>query len=245
MSARFTIDVGEGDTVTAVRYAAAGAAAAPAAGAGGGARSPLLVLAHGAGAPQSHPFMVAAAEGLAARGVTVVTFDFVYTEKKKKLPDRAPRLESCWRAVLAAVRAREPGAAVLIGGKSMGGRIASQIAAGEASEPGAATEAGLAGLVFLGYPLHPPGKPTQLRAAHLPKVSAPMLFVQGEKDAFGTPDELRPVLAGSGAGARVVVVPGGDHSFKVPKRGGVTQAEVMARLLDEVAAFAQERARAP
>jgi uncharacterized protein len=227
VSTRFRVDVGEGEKVTAIRYAAKGK---------GG---PVLVLAHGAGAPQSHPFMVAAATGLAARGVTVVTFDFLYTEKKKKLPDKAPRLEACWRAVLRAVRKREPGAAILLGGKSMGGRMASHIAAGEGAEKG------VAGLVFLGYPLHPPAKPAALRAAHLPKVTAPMLFVQGEKDAFGTPAELAPVLAAI-PHARVVVVPGGDHSFKVPKRGGgATQADAIARVLDEVAAFAKERAKTP
>jgi len=230
VSTRFSIDVGEGVAVTAVRY--------PARSKGAAKGAPVLVLAHGAGAPQSHPFMVAAAEGLASRGVTVVTFDFVYTEKKKKLPDKAPRLESCWRAVLHAVRAREPGVAILIGGKSMGGRIASHIAAGEAAE------GGIVGLVFLGYPLHPPAKPAQLRAAHLPSVKVPMLFVQGEKDAFGTPAELAPVLAAI-PHARVVVVPGGDHSFKVPKRGGgPTQEDVMARALDAVATFARERANA-
>jgi uncharacterized protein len=217
----FTIDVGDGDTVTALRYAVPRAKKAGA---------PVLVLAHGAGAPQSHPFMVEMATGLAARGVTTITFDFVYTEKKRKLPDKAPRLESCWRAVLGAVRAKEKksGAAILIGGKSMGGRIASMIAP---------TEVGLAGLVFLGYPLHPPGNPAKLRAAHLPSVKAKMLFVQGEKDAFGTPAELAPIL--KKLPAKVVVVKGGDHSFKVPKRGGVSQADTMARVMDEVAAFAR------
>ena len=222
MSTRFTLDVGDGDTVTAHRYSAA-------------AFAPVLVLAHGAGASQAHPFMVAAGDGLAARGVTIVTFDFVYMEKNKKLPDRAPRLESCWRAVLAEVRKREAGAAILIGGKSMGGRIASQIAAGPAGEEG------LAGLVFLGYPLHPPAKPSQLRDAHLPSVKAPMLFVQGEKDAFGTPDELAPVLAKTEAALHVVV--GGDHSFTVPKRGGgKAQAAVIEEILDVVARFAHARA---
>lgn len=226
MSARFGVDVGEGDRVTALRYDAASKGA------------PVLVLAHGAGAPQSHPFMVEVARGLASRGVTVITFDFVYMEKKKKLPDKPARLESCWRAVLADVRARAapPGAALLIGGKSMGGRIASQVAA--------AGSEGLAGLVFLGYPLHPPAKPAQLRAAHLPRVKAPMLFVQGEKDAFGTPEELAAVFADlGGVDARVAVVPGGDHSFKVPKRVS-SPAEVMGRVMDEVARFAHARAGA-
>ena len=232
MATSFTIDVGDGDTVTAVRYAAPRSSSK--------AAGPVLVLAHGAGAPQSHPFMVEVATGLAARGVSVVTFDFVYTQQKRKVPDRAPRLESCWRAVLAAVRTKEKrsGAAILIGGKSMGGRIASHIASGDAPAEG------LVGLVFLGYPLHPPGNPAKLRAAHLPGVRAPMLFVQGEKDAFGTPAELAPILKPLKKRARVVVVKGGDHSFKVPKRGGISQADAMALVMDEVASFARTCAEA-
>jgi predicted alpha/beta-hydrolase family hydrolase len=113
----------------------------------------------------------------------------------------------------------------------MGGRVASMIAPGEGD---------LAGLVFLGYPLHPPGKPQQLRAAHLPDVKAPMLFVQGARDAFGTPDELRPVL--SKLHAEIFVVEGGDHSFKVPKSAGVAQKDVMTRVKDHVAAWVRARA---
>src|SRR5262249_23013534 len=107
--------------------------------------------------------------------------------------------------------------------KSMGGRIASQIAAGDpGASPGMAE---VAGLVFLGYPLHPPGKPEQLRSRHLPAISVPMLFVQGARDAFGTPEELRPILAKLEAPAELLVIEEGDHSLKVPKAGGLTQAE--------------------
>jgi uncharacterized protein len=113
-----------------------------------------------------------------------------------------------------------------IGGKSMGGRIASQVAAAGAGD--------LAGLVLLGYPLHPPGKPRQLRVRHLPEIAAPMLFVQGSRDAFGTPDELRPILATLKAPVELHVVDDADHSFKVPKRAGVAQDDVYKSIQDRI-----------
>src|SRR5947208_11647194 len=122
-----------------------------------------------------------------------------------------------------------------IGGKSMGGRIASQVAAAGIGE--------LAGLVFLGYPLHPPGRAERLRAAHLPDINAPMLFVQGSRDAFGTPDELRPILTRLQAPAALHVIEGGDHSFKVPKRSGVAQGDAHRAILDHIADWLRERSR--
>ena len=115
-------------------------------------------------------------------------------ERGRRVPDRAPRLEACYRAVIGGVRARPAAAGrrLFVGGKSMGGRIASQAVAGDAQAGRSPT---VDGLVFLGYPLHPPGRPDKLRAAHLPSIAAPMLFVQGSRDAFGTPAELRPVLS--------------------------------------------------
>lgn len=188
-----------------------GALVYPPATAGGPAAT--LILAHGAGAPQTHPFMTGFAQGLARRGIEVVTFNFPYMERGRRVPDPAPRLERCYRAVIGVVLERPIAAdrRLLVGGKSMGGRIASQAVAGDA-------EAGLSptvdGLVLLGYPLHPPGRPDKLRAAHLPTIPAPMLFVQGSRDAFGTPDELRPVLSDCRR-AELHVVEGGDHSFRV------------------------------
>jgi uncharacterized protein len=185
-----------------------------------------LILAHGAGADQSSGFMVHVATSLAARGVDTVTFNFLYTEQGRRVPDKNERLESCWRAVIAAVRG-EPlrDGKLVIGGKSMGGRIASQIAvAGE----------DVAGLVFLGYPLHPPGRPDKLRSEHLGRIHAPMLFVQGSRDAFGTPEELRDALSDAKAAGDLFVVEGGDHSFKVPKRGAVPQDQVYDAVLDEI-----------
>ncbi len=136
-------------------------------------------------------------------------------------------LEACFRAVIEAVWHKKIGHGTLvIGGKSMGGRIASQIAAAGVPD--------VNGLVFLGYPLHPPGKVDQLRAKHLSDISVPMLFVQGSRDALGTPDELRPILTELKAPADLYVVEGGDHSFKVLKRAGVTQEDAYKVVLDRI-----------
>jgi predicted alpha/beta-hydrolase family hydrolase len=115
----------------------------------------------------------------------------------------------------------------------MGGRIATQVAAQAGTDP--------AGLVLLGYPLHPPGKPNQLRAAHLPRVRAPMLFVQGSRDAFGGPGELEPILRGLCPGTRLFVVDGGDHSLSLPKSRGEALDTTLARVAEEVARFTASR----
>lgn len=195
-----------------------------------------LVLAHGAGAPQSHAFMVDMATRIAARGIDTVTFDFLYMGQGRKLPDRTAVLEATWFAAIASVRARLGPARrgrsrLFCGGKSMGGRMASHVAA-EAGE-----QLGIAGLVFLGYPLHPPGKPKARRDAHLPKIACPMLFVQGEKDPFGDAKELR-ALVGKLPGASLLVVPGGDHSLALPKRlGPEAQEEALDAAAGAIAAF--------
>jgi predicted alpha/beta-hydrolase family hydrolase len=215
-SLRVVVDSG---TVSALRYSA------PAAGL-------TLVLGHGAGAPQTSAFMVTFARALAERGLTTVTFNFPYIEQRRRMPDRAPVLEAAFRAVIDAVRARPDWGRdrLVIGGKSMGGRMASHVAAAGLD--------GLAGLVLLGYPLHPPGRSAQLRAAHLSRIREPMLFVQGARDALGTPEQLAPILAPLGPAVRLHVVADGDHSFKVPRRGPVPQEEVFARVQDEVAGWA-------
>jgi uncharacterized protein len=186
-----------------------------------------LILGHGAGANQTNPFMVDFATALASRGIDTITFNFLYSEHRRRVPDPSSRLESCYRAVIDTVCRRRKSSAdkLAIGGKSMGGRIASQVAA--------AGIEGLAGLVFLGYPLHPPGRSDRLRSAHLPRVRAPMLFVQGSRDAFGTPGEVQPIIALQPA-AELYVVEGGDHSFKVPKRAGIGQQEVYRAIQDRV-----------
>jgi len=217
----FRVAVGSGE-VTALDYGKAGAPGA------------AFLLAHGAGAGQRHPYMVGLAERLTDRGLPVVTFDFPYTERGGRVPDPAPILEACLAAVYAAARARRP-VPLLAGGKSMGGRIASQAAAGGAIDP--------PGLVFLGYPLHPPGKPAQRRDKHLPAVKRPMLFVHGTRDPFATPDEIAPLVPKLAAGTRLLPIEGGDHSHAVPKRGGVPQEEVYARIADAIVAFAAEVTR--
>jgi len=188
-----------------------------------------LILGHGAGAGQTSAFMTSFAGGLAARGIDMVTFNFLYTEQGRRLPDPNDRLEACWRAVIEAVRAvmKSHRNVLAIGGKSMGGRIASQVAAAGLGE--------LAGLVFLGYPLHPPGRPDRLRAKHLPDIKTPMLFVQGSRDAFGTPDELRPIVTPLKPPADLYVVEGGDHSLKVRKAAGVRQEDIYGTVQDHIA----------
>ena len=189
--------------------------------------SATVILGHGAGADQCSDFMTRFATGLAAREINVVTFNFLYTEQGRRVPDASKALEACFRAVIEAVRHKKIGRGTLvIGGKSMGGRIASQIAAADVAE--------VDGLVFLGYPLHPPGKVDQLRAKHLSDITVPMLFVQGSRDAFGTPDELWPIIKELKAPADLYVVEGGDHSFKVLKRAGVTQEDAYKAVLDRI-----------
>lgn len=192
-----------------------------------------FVLAHGAGADQSHPFMKRFGEGLAARGIETTTFNFLYTERKKRAPDPPALLEKTYRAVVKAV-----GDKCFIGGKSMGGRIASQIAA-------SGTE--VQGLIFLGYPLHPPGKHEQLRVAHWPKITAPLLFIQGEKDAFGSPDEIKTQARKLKAPFEIFPVAGGDHSLGVGKKAlaaaGLTQEKIYDSVMDEMARFISENSK--
>jgi predicted alpha/beta-hydrolase family hydrolase len=214
---RLCIEIAPSQTVTAIVYPAAEQNRA----------GVTLILGHGAGADQTSSFMVTFATDLAARGIATVTFNFLYTEHGRRIPDPTNRLEACWRAVIAAVRNRLSGGEKLaIGGKSMGGRIASQVAAAGLGD--------LAGLVFLGYPLHPPGRPDRLRAAHLDRVKASMLFVQGSRDAFGTPEELRPIIKELEPSADLYVVEGGDHSFKVPKSLGVGQQDIYLAIQDRI-----------
>jgi predicted alpha/beta-hydrolase family hydrolase len=217
MSERFAVEIAPDQKVTAIAYPAAKRDRA----------GITLVLGHGAGAGQTSAFMVSFATALAARGIDTVTLNFPYTEQGRRLPDPNGKLEACYRAVITTLGQRKNGPDRLaIGGKSMGGRIASQVAAGGVPA--------VAGLVFLGYPLHPPGKPDQLRSKHLPAIKAPMLFVQGSRDTFGTPDELRPIIKTLKAPAELYAVEGGDHSFKVLKRAGVTQEETYEAVLDRI-----------
>jgi predicted alpha/beta-hydrolase family hydrolase len=219
MSEKIRVDIAPDDHVTAIVYPASGK------------RVPLrLILAHGAGSNQLTPSMTRMATALSGRGIETITFNFLYSEKKKRVPDKNDKLEAVWRRIIETFQ--EKNRALVIGGKSMGGRIASQVAA--------ADPAGIAGLVFLGYPLHPPGRPEQLRSKHLPDIKAPMLFVQGSKDAFGTPEELKPILKPL-KNAELCVVDNGDHSFKVPKSAGVSQHKIDAFVLDQVESWLKRR----
>jgi uncharacterized protein len=195
-----------------------------------------LILAHGAGAGQASEFMVHFATGLSDRGIEAVTFNFYYKEIGRKIPDQNSKLEHCYRSVIDMILETKKISSnrLAIGGKSMGGRIASQLAADGNTE--------LLGLVFLGYPLHPPGKPEQLRAAHLARIKAPMLFVQGSRDAFGTPDELRPIIDAIAAPTDLYVIDRADHSFKVPKSTRVTQNDLYTAILDRIALWLRQTA---
>ena len=167
-----------------------------------------LVLAHGAGAGQNHPFMRKVGLGLATRRVNVVTFDFPYMRERRHVPDKAPVLEKAFREVIDAAREWSGRQPLFIGGKSMGGRMATHL--------GAQGLEGFRGIVALGYPLHPPGRPDKPRTEHLPSIRVPVLIVQGERDTFGTPDELQPVIATmTETNVTLHVVPGGDHSLAV------------------------------
>jgi len=191
-----------------------------------------LVLAHGAGGGQQSSFVVAAARALAARGITVATFDFPYITHGRSAPDKPAVLESHWRAVVDEVRTRAEfkGLPLFLAGKSMGGRIASQVAAAGID--------GVAGLVYFGYPLHPPGRPEQRRDKHLPLITAPMLFIQGSRDQFGTAADIRALLPSLNPRAELFEVPDGDHSFKTRiKVTGKKPDAVMAEIFDAAAAF--------
>jgi hypothetical protein len=225
----FPVALDAGSSVTALHYAA-----------GTPAPSAALIVAHGAGAGQHSPFMVAFARAMAALGFDTVTFNFLYTEQHRRLPDRATVLEACYAAVIRATHDRLASAkhALFIGGKSMGGRMATQAVAADPSLP-------VDGLVLLGYPLHPPGSPEKRRDAHLPRVGRPMLIVQGRRDTFGTPDEFASVLDAVGPSLTMHVIEGGDHSFKVARAGVDGQARVDADVRQTAAEWMRRQTLGP
>src|SRR6266850_7013580 len=186
------IAVGELGSVTALLYPASKRERA----------GVTIVLGHGAGADQLSGFMRMAATGLAARGFDVMTFNFLYKEQGRSIPDPKARLESCYQAVIktALSHRKLKKNRLVIGGKSMGGRIASQVAA--------VAPDNIAGLVFLGYPLHPPGRPDKMRDEHLKDIQAPMLFVQGARDTFGTAAEIQAVIRKRRLPASVYMIDG-------------------------------------
>lgn len=165
-----------------------------------------LVVGHGAGAGMDHPFLAGFCRAMTEHGVATARFDFHYMNAGRRSPDPEPALRAAWNEAFAGVRAMAGGAPVLAGGKSLGGRIASMCVADGMDA---------AGLVFLGYPLHPPGKTDRLRAEHLARITVPMLFLQGTRDPFAKPELLATVLGGLGDRATLVPIDGGDHSFNV------------------------------
>jgi len=177
------------------------------------------------------------AAGLAERGVQVVLFDFAYVAAGRSAPDRPPVLEATWREVWKGVTDRASGP-VFAGGKSMGGRIASMVAS---HPPVNGFDPPPAGLIFFGYPLHPPAKPQQRRDAHLPKIRVPMLFLHGTRDPFGSPDEMEPLVK-SLKGATLRLFDGGDHSLVAGKRQD-PKGELLASALDVAAEWMASRAR--
>nr|WP_249159649.1 alpha/beta family hydrolase [Bradyrhizobium tropiciagri] len=190
----------------------------------------VYVFAHGAGAGMTHPSMAAIADGLAARGIATLRYQFPYMENASKRPDPPAIAQAAVRAAVAEAAQRCGDLPLFAGGKSFGGRMTSQAQA-------KAPLAGVRGLVFLGFPLHPAGKPSSDRAKHLGDVKIPMLFLQGTRDALAELDLLQPVVKGLGARATLHLAKEADHSFHVLKRSGRNDAEVMTEVLDAFAGW--------
>ncbi len=193
-----------------------------------------LVVAHGAGAPMDHPFLVGFTRAMNDQGIATFRFNFPYMEEGRRSPDPAEVLVAAWGAAFEVARQTFPDLALLAGGKSLGGRIASMCVADGLPA---------AGLVFLGYPLHPPGRPERLRDGHLYRTRVPMLFLQGTRDPFARPDLLAPVLRRLGDRATYVPIEGGDHSFRV-RGSGADDREVGASLAAHAAPFVRRVAGA-
>lgn len=186
------------------------------------------VLAHGAGAGMAHPFMAAVAEGLAERGIATLRYQFPYMEQGSKRPDTPKVAHAAVRAACAEAARAAPGLPLFAGGKSFGGRMTSQAQA-------AAPLPGVRGLVFLGFPLHPPGKPSDERGKHLFEVTVPMLFLQGTRDELAELALLKALVKQLGARATLKLFQDADHSFHVPARTGRKDADVRTEMLDVLA----------
>jgi uncharacterized protein len=188
------------------------------------------VLAHGAGAGMNHPFMAAVAAELAQRGIATLRYQFPYMERGSKRPDPPQLAQAAVRAAVAAAAHAQPKLPLIAGGKSFGGRMTSQA---QAAEP----LPGVCGLAFLGFPLHPAGRPSQDRAKHLFDVKVPMLFLQGTRDTLAALDQLEPLCKEVGRRATLKLFQEADHSFHVPARTGRKDAEVRGEVLDTLAAW--------
>lgn len=190
--------------------------------------SAVLVLAHGAGAGMRHPFMQALAEGLAARRIATVRYQFPYADRGSRRPDPPPVLMATVEAAVADAALRFPSIPLFAGGKSMGGRMSSQAASRGLP---------IQGLVFFGFPLHPAGRPATTRAAHLQRVIVPMLFLQGGRDKLADLGLLKPVVDRLGSRATMEVFPEADHGFHVLKRSGLTDHQLLEGLAGSAAGW--------
>jgi predicted alpha/beta-hydrolase family hydrolase len=188
------------------------------------------VLAHGAGAGMTHAFMQAAAAGLVERGIATLRYQFPAMEAGKRRPDTPAVAQATVRAAVAAAAKALPKLPLVAGGKSFGGRMTSQAQA-------AAPLPGVRGLAFLGFPLHPAGRPSRERAQHLAAIDIPMLFLQGTRDELAHVDQLEPVIKSLGRRATLRLFDDADHSFHVPRRSGRSDAQVLGDVLDALAAW--------
>jgi uncharacterized protein len=188
----------------------------------------VYVLAHGAGAGMTHPFLTAVASGIEERSIATLRYQFPYMEKKSKHPDRPELAHKTVRAAAAEALRLSPKLPLFAGGKSFGGRMTSQA---QALMP----MPGVRGLIFLGFPLHPVGRPSQERAKHLFDVRLPMLFLQGTRDALAELAELRPVCKALGKRAELALIEDADHSFHVPAKSGRKESDVRNAMLDAIA----------
>jgi len=193
----------------------------------------LYVFAHGAGAGMQHPFMVRASEALVRHGIATHRYEFPYMKAGKSRPDSPAVAEAAVREAVRKAAKKAPAARLLAGGKSFGGRMTSQA---QAREP----LPGVRGLVFFGFPLHPPGRPGVERAEHLSAIEIPMLFLQGTRDEFATLDLLQGVVKRLGSRATLHLIEEGDHSFKVPKRSGKTESDVLEELATTIQQWADD-----
>jgi uncharacterized protein len=216
-SESLTIDLGDGRTVS-------GLLRRP--------REPLacLAVAHGAGAGMTHPFLSNLAAGLAERRIATLRYQFPYMERGSRRPDPPKLAQATVRAALVLARRLVPQSPLFAGGKSFGGRMTSQAQA-ESPLPG------VCGLVFLGFPLHPPGRPSDERGRHLFDVQVPMLFLQGDRDDFASLSLLRPLIERLGTRATLELIADADHSFHVPARAGRTNEEVFTGMIERLAAW--------
>jgi predicted alpha/beta-hydrolase family hydrolase len=196
------------------------------------------VLAHGAGAGMRHPFLEAMAQALFERDVATLRYEFAYMEAHRNRPDPPAVAAARVREAVQRASAEWPGFPLVAGGKSFGGRMTSTAQADAPLE-------GVRGLAFLGFPLHPPGKPSVSRAEHLFRVQVPMLFLQGTRDEFAQLDLITRVCEELGPRATLHLIDDADHSFKVPKRSGRSAEQVMAELADRIAAFGATLAARP